>query len=236
MIPCVAILSGGLATRLKPITEKIPKAMVEIAGKPFVHWQLKLMKEKGFSNIVICAGHLGDQIKNYAGDGSEFGLTVDYSFDGAVLLGTGGAIRKALPLLGDKFGIMYGDSYLNIDFEPIFRYFNTNNKKGLMTVIKNDNQWDKSNVIYHDGSVVKYDKKNITDEMRYIDYGFAILKKDSFADIEGSRVIDLADVYKDLVDSNEMLGYEVCERFYEIGSLKGMEETERYIKNKYHVE
>ena len=236
MIPCVAILSGGLATRLKPITEKIPKAMVEIAGKPFVHWQLKLLKEKGFSNIVICAGHLGDQIKNYAGDGSEFGLTVDYSFDGAVLLGTGGAIRKALPLLGDKFGIMYGDSYLNIDFEPIFRYFNTNNKKGLMTVIKNDNQWDKSNVIYHDGSVVKYDKKNITDEMRYIDYGFAILKKDSFADIEGSRVIDLADVYKDLVDSHEMLGYEVYERFYEIGSLKGMEETERYIKNKYHIE
>ncbi len=230
MMPPVVILAGGPATRLYPATQHVPKAMLEVAGKPFIGHQLELLRERGVARIVICAGYLGEQIKRFVRDGADFGLSVNYSFDGARLLGTGGALKKALPLLDDVFFVMYGDSYLTTGFGPIVEYFFSHNKKGLMTVFRNQNNWDRSNIVYEKGEIVRYDKKNTTDNMNYIDYGLTLLRKTSLVDTEDDDAWDLADLYKELVNKREMLGYEVAERFYEIGSFRGLEETRNYLE------
>ena len=118
MLP-VAILAGGLATRLGPLTQRLPKALLPVAGRPFIHWQLALLAQQGVTQVVLCAGHLGEQIQATVGDGSGFGMTVRYSFDGAVLLGTGGALKRALPMLGAAFFVLYGDSYLRCSFAAV---------------------------------------------------------------------------------------------------------------------
>ena len=230
MMPSVAILAGGLATRLYPVTRTIPKSMIDLSGKPFIIHQLELLKKKGITRIVICAGYLGEQVKDFLKDGTEYGISIDYTFDGDKLLGTGGALKKALPLLGDIFFVMYGDSYLDTDFKVILDYFLPHDKMGLMTVYKNENLWDRSNIIYSDGKILKYDKKDISPEMKYIDYGLGILRKEAFQNITKNEVLDLADLYKELIGRKEMLGYEVRERFYEIGSPDGLKETERYLE------
>lgn len=230
MMQPLAILSGGLATRLYPVTKTMPKAMLDVAGKPFIARQMELLKQKGFSRIVICAGFLGEQIQQCIGNGASFGLSVTYSFEGETLLGTGGAIKKALPFLDDVFCVMYGDSYLNTDFAPIADYFSSQNKKALMAVFKNHNQWDTSNIVYENGMVVTYDKKNKTSAMHYIDYGFSIVRKKIFSSFPDDTPFDLADVFQAVVCQGEMLGYEVKKRFYEIGSLQGLEETRAYFE------
>lgn len=230
MIPSVAILAGGVARRLRPVTEDICKSMVDVAGKPFIAHQLDLLKSRGAGKVVICAGYLGGQIKSFVGDGRAFGLSVDYSFDGDRLLGTGGALKKALPLLGDAFFVMYGDSYLDIELAPISEYFFSREKAGLMTVFRNEGNWDRSNVVYENGRIVRYDKENITDDMKYIDYGLALLRKTSFAEKADEQTWDLAELYQDLVGRGEMLGYEVERRFFEIGSFSGLQETRNHIK------
>ncbi|MBN2138000.1 MAG: nucleotidyltransferase family protein [Sedimentisphaerales bacterium] len=230
MMPPAAILSGGLATRLYPVTQDVPKAMLDVAGEPFIGRQLKLLKERGVAKVVICAGYLGEQIKDFAGDGAGFGLSVDYSFDGNKPLGTGGALMKALPLLGDVFFVMYGDSYLDTEFAPIVDFFLSRNKKGLMTVLKNENNWDRSNVVYKNREIIRYNKENPTQDMKHIDYGLALLRRSSLADAEKGRAWDLADLYAELVDEGQMLGYEVKERFYEIGSFQGLEETREHLQ------
>jgi N-acetyl-alpha-D-muramate 1-phosphate uridylyltransferase len=228
----VVILAGGLATRLYPVTHKVPKSMIEITGKPFIAHQLELLKKNGIEQVVICAGKFGEQIEDYIGDGKKFGLEVKYSFDGDKLLGTGGALKKALNLLENAFFVMYGDSYLDIDFKAINKYFIRFNKSGLMTVLKNENLWDRSNIVFNDGKIIKYDKKFQTSEMKYIDFGLGILKKESFNLFYDMDIFDLADLYAKLVEKDELLGYEVFNRFYEIGSFNGIEETEKYLINK----
>ena len=229
MIDEIVILAGGLATRLYPVTKKTPKSMLEIAGKPFIVHQLELLKRNGIKKVVICAGFLGEQIQEFLKDGSDFGLNVFYSFDGDESLGTGGAIKKALPMLNDTFFVMYGDSYLNVEFKSINEYFVSENALGLMTVLENDNKWDVSNVEFENGKVLNYDKENFTHNMKFIDYGLGILRKNAFELYENKKVFDLADLYKDLVEKEELLGYAVKERFYEIGSPKGLEETREYF-------
>lgn len=229
MIKSLVLLAGGLATRLKPISEKIPKSMIDIAGKPFIEHQLELIKKNNISKVVICAGYLGDQIKEFAGDGSAFGLEIKYSFDGEKLLGTGGAIKKALNMLEDSFFVMYGDSYLNTDFKVINEYFFSDKKAGLMTVYKNEGRWDKSNIEFRNGEIINYDKKVSDIKMQYIDYGLGILTKKSFDDFNNEVVFDLEDVYKNLLRKKELSGFEVKERFYEIGSVEGIKETEKYL-------
>lgn len=123
MINTIAILAGGLATRLRPVTTTIPKSMIEVAGKPFIAHQLELVKRNNIENVVICASFLGEQIEEYLGDGKSFDLNIQYSFDGDELLGTGGALKKSLNILGDSFFVMYGDSYLSTDFQSINEYF-----------------------------------------------------------------------------------------------------------------
>jgi len=205
--------------------------MLVLSGKPFILHQIELLKKNHITRAVICTGHLGEQIKNFLKDGKEYGISIDYSFDGDKLLGTGGALKKALPLLGDIFFVMYGDSYLPTDFRVILDYFLSHDKMGLMTVYKNENLWDKSNIIYSEGKIIKYDKKALTPEMKYIDYGLGILRKEAFQNITENEVLDLADLYKDLIFQEEMLGYEVKERFYETGSTAGLKETGRYLNN-----
>jgi len=231
-MPTVAMLSGGRATRLYPITKEIPKAMLELAGKPFIAHQLEMLKHNGVKRVVICAGYLGQMLEDYVRAGNDSGLTVDFSFDGDNLLGTAGAIKKALPLLGNSFAVMYGDSYLTEDFRLISNFFTSSDKKGLMTVFKNNNEWDASNIIYADGKVIKYNKKQLTSEMKYIDYGLLFFKSEAFSRIIENQIYDLADLCADLINEDQMAGYEVKQRFYEIGSFKGLEETKRYLENR----
>src|SRR5438552_18180093 len=127
----VALLAGGLATRLRPITETLPKAMVEVASRPFVDHQLDLLRKSGFRKVVLCLGYRGEQVEEHVKDGIDFGLHVKHSFDGATLLGTGGAVKRAVPLLSDVFFVLYGDSYLPIDYASVLRAFENGNALGL---------------------------------------------------------------------------------------------------------
>ena len=226
----VVIIAGGLATRLRPITHTIPKSMVEVAGKPFIDHQLALLHRAGLRRIVLCIGHLGEQLRDHLGDGSSLGMEVEYSEDGETLVGTGGALRRALPLLGEACCVLYGDSYLDVDYRAIFQVFQEGNKLGLMTVLRNDNRWDKSNVIFRDNQLVCYDKTNISPEMTYIDYGLTLLRREAIERIPENEPYDLATLYSSLVSRGEMNGYEVTRRFYEIGSPQGLAETAAYIQ------
>ena len=228
MLP-VAILAGGLATRLRPITETIPKALIEIAGEPFIFHQLRYLKQQGVTSITLCIGYLGNMIEASVGDGSQFGLQVNYSFDGPKLLGTGGALKAALPLLGKNFFIFYGDSYLPIQFKPVEKSYFLSKKLGLMTVLKNENRWDKSNVVYEKGSLLEYNKEEIKPNMSYIDYGLGILNADVFTEYPEGKIFDLSNVYNELSISGRLFGYEVYERFYEIGSHQGILEAQEYL-------
>ena len=228
---CV-IIAGGLATRLRPITEKIPKSMVSIYGKPFLEYQLSLLRSNGLRDFILCVGFLAEQIEDYFEDGFKFGVNISYSYEKGELLGTGGAIRNSLHLLEDSFFTLYGDSYLDIDYKEIHRYFYSNKLLALMTVYKNDNKWDESNVIFNDGIVTQYDKKVKTYEMKYIDYGLSILTKKVVERIPKNTPLDLEDLYKKLSKERLLHGFEVFNRFYEIGSNKGIKEFTEYIKMK----
>ena len=225
----VALLAGGLATRLRPITEKIPKALVEVSGRPFIHHQLELLKGNGIRRVVLCVGYLGEMLRDYLGDGSRFGMELTYAFDGPNLLGTGGAIRRALPLLGETFWVMYGDSYMDIDYRAVLASFAASGADGLMTVLCNDNQWDRSNVVFRDGNLLRYDKREQTADMNYVDYGVALLRRSAAERLSDDEVSDLADLYRDMVAEGRMVGYEVTRRFYEIGSPQGLRETQEYL-------
>ncbi len=228
----ILILAGGLATRLRPVSATIPKSMIEVAGKPFIEHQLELVKKNGLKKVVLCTSYLGEQIKDFIGNGNDFGVDVKYSYDGDKLLGTGGAVKKALPLIEENcFFVMYGDSYLNTDFKKINEYFFFHRKSGLMTVFRNEGKWDKSNIEFEDGNILKYDKRNVTGKMSYIDYGLGMLSKNAFDDFEKEDIFDLEEVYKNLLLKNELLGFEVKERFYEIGSFEGLQELKMKIGN-----
>jgi NDP-sugar pyrophosphorylase family protein len=228
MLP-VVILAGGLATRMKPITEKIPKAMLDIDGRPFIYHQLNLLKKKGINRVILCVGFLGEMLENYVEDGTKFQLDVKYSYDGEKQLGTGGAIKKALKYLDDSFFVLYGDSYLDVDYEEIEKTFLKAPRKGLMTVYRNEGKWDMSNVVFINNEILIYSKKEQTEEMNHIDYGLGILNRTVFNDFVTETVFDLAYVYEKLAEEKQLVGYEVFERFYEIGSKEGLKELQQKI-------
>lgn len=226
----VAILAGGMAKRLRPLTETIPKALVSVAGAPFLTHQLRLLHAAGLRRIVICAGYLGEMIAAEMGDGGNLGLRIEYSFDGPHLLGTGGALKRALRLLGSRFLVLYGDSYLPIDYRKVAGAFAADEKTGLMTVYRNQDRWDASNVQFEAGQILRYDKKHRTPEMHHIDYGLGILRAESLASWPDDEPFDLADVYGRLLSEKQLAGYEVTERFYEIGSAPGLAELDAYLR------
>ncbi|MFY8267973.1 MAG: sugar phosphate nucleotidyltransferase, partial [Terrimicrobiaceae bacterium] len=224
----IAILAGGLATRLRPLTEGIPKALVEVAGRPFVEWQRELLAAAGMKRVVFCVGHLGEMIEAHVGDGARFGLEVAYSYDGPALLGTGGALRQALPLLGEEFLVLYGDSYLPIDYAAVTKAFLNSGKPGLMTILKNEGRWDSCNVWMDGGEIRIYEKKGCLPEMQHIDYGLTAFRAEVFSR-SGAEAFDLAEVMRELVAKNEMAAFEVAERFYEIGSPAGIADLDGYL-------
>lgn len=225
----VAILAGGLATRLRPTTEKIPKALIPVAGQPFLAHQLRLLQSAGIRKVVLCVGYRGEMIEQEFGDGRNFGVELSYSFDGPELLGTGGALKKAQLLLGQSFLVLYGDSYLPIDYTAPARAFVASGKLGLMTVFRNEGRWDTSNVWFQDGAIKSYSKKERTPKMHHIDYGLGILDSNALASWPEGKAFDLADVYRDLVLRNELAGFEVEQRFYEIGSPEGLAELDAML-------
>lgn len=229
MLP-VAILAGGLATRLRPTTETIPKALIEISGEPFLAHQLRLLNRSGIERVVLCIGHRGEQIQSYAGDGRRFGLHIDYSYDGPRLLGTAGALRRALTLLGEAFFVVYGDSYLPCDYHAIEQTFLDSGKLGLMTVFRNEGKWDTSNVEFSGGLLLAYDKRSRTPRMHHIDYGLGVFRSAAFAALQACEPYDLATLYCDLLAKDELAAHEVGERFYETGSFAGIREMEEFLR------
>ncbi|MGD0361293.1 MAG: nucleotidyltransferase family protein [Bryobacteraceae bacterium] len=225
MLP-VAILAGGLGTRLYPLTERIPKALVEINGEPFLAHQLRLLHSRGIERVVLCIGQLGERIREFAGDGARFGLAIDYALDGPVLRGTAGALRHALPLLGDAFFVVYGDSYLPCSYRQVAAAFQAAGQPALMTVYRNADRWDSSNVEFTAGRIVAYDKENRTERMQYIDYGLGVFSREALAE---SSEADLAELYRDLLSRGRLAAFEVRERFYEIGSFDGIAELSRHL-------
>ncbi len=228
----VAILAGGLATRLKPITEKIPKLLVEVGGEPFFSHQIRLLQKAGLTHLVLCIGHLGERIVETYGDGSRWGVKIEYVFDGPKLLGTGGALIQALPKLGEAFYVLYGDSYLPIDYRAVGDHFLAAGKLGLMTVFANHGNYDASNVWFEAGKIRAYDKKVRTAEMVHIDYGLGVFRARAFEGFPRDQVVDLADVQKALVARDELIGYEIEQRFYEIGSHAGLAELDRLLRSR----
>lgn len=229
MLP-VAILAGGLATRLRPVTEKIPKALMEVNGEPFLAHQLGLLSARGIRKVTLCVGYLGEMLQAYAGDGERFGLEISYSFDGAELRGTAGAVAQARGLLGEAFFVLYGDSYLPCDYAAVQRAFEESGKPALMTVYHNRDRWDTSNVEFAGGRILAYDKKVRTAGMRHIDYGLGTFHRGAFDDVPEHGAHDLADTYRRLLQRGELAGLEVHQRFYETGSFAGVQELEEYLK------
>jgi MurNAc alpha-1-phosphate uridylyltransferase len=219
------ILAGGLATRMRPLTEHVPKSLIDVCGHPFLWHQLQLLKRHGIRHVVLAVGYLGELIQQRFGSGADLEMSIDYSFDGSTPLGTGGAIKKALPLLQEHFFVLYGDSYLPCDYRAVERAFRESGLSGLMTVYRNDGLFDNSNVEYDGRQIVRYDKKNRNPAMRHIDYGLGAFNRSAFESVPEASACDLVDVYQSLLRVGKLGAFEVHDRFYEIGSPEGLRET-----------
>lgn len=226
----MVILAGGQATRLLPLTLNVPKSMLKINGRPFLEYQLDLLKEYEIRDILLCIGHKGELIMDYFENGEKFGVNLSYSLDGEKLLGTAGALKKAGKLLDEKFFLMYGDSYLPYDYQRIEESFGRSDKLSLMVVYKNQNRYDKSNISIEDGLVRVYDKNLNEQNLEYIDAGLSILKKEVLNLVPEEEPYDLQELYKILVSEEEMLAYEVKQRFYQIGSFEGLNEFKNLVE------
>jgi NDP-sugar pyrophosphorylase family protein len=233
MLPA-AILAGGLATRLRPYTDAMPKSLLDIGGEPFIAHQLRLLRARGLERVVLCVGFLGEMIQDAVGDGRRYGLRVDYSFDGPTLLGTAGAIKRALPLLDEAFFVIYGDTFLDCDYREVAAMFEQCGALALMTVYRNEGRWDASNVEYGDGRIVAYDKIHPTKAMRHIDWGLGAFSRQAFAKVPEGKVYDLAVLYQHLLAAGQLAAFEVDRRFYEIGSLQGLAEMRALVQARAH--
>ncbi len=228
----VAILAGGLATRLRPVTGTLPKALVEVAEKPFAVHQVELLQQHGVKEVAWLVGYRADQIEDALGDGSRWDMRFIYVHDGPVLLGTAGALRRALPRLGPTFFVMYGDSYLECDFADVERVFLERRCSAMMTVYRNEGQFDTSNVEFESGQILRYDKQIRTESMHHIDWGLGVFQASAFDLYPPELSLDLATVYQDLLVAGQLTGYEVPNRFYEIGSPAGIADTDVYLRRK----
>ena len=229
------ILAGGMATRMRPATEQIPKALLPVGGRPFADIQLEWLRRQGARRVVFSVGYRGEAIRAHVGNGSEFGLTVDYVDDGPVLLGTGGGVRRAVDadLVGDAFFVLNGDSYLTLDIAKVEEAFLDAGCPALMTVFHNRGRWDASNVLMVDGKIALYDKQRPEAhraEMDWIDYGLSVFRTDVIRQrIPPAIPFDLADLLRDLSVEGLLGSYEVRHRFYEVGSPAGLADLEAHL-------
>jgi NDP-sugar pyrophosphorylase family protein len=227
-LPTVCILAGGLGTRLGERVATTPKPLLEFASKPFLLHQLRLLAANAAKDVVLCVGYLGEQIEKRIGY-EQFGIRIEYSYDAPGLDGTLGAIRRALPLLSDRFLVLYGDTYLRLDYCAAARAWEASGCRGLMTVLRNEGRWDSSNVLYENGRVLAYDKKAPSSDMRWIDYGLGGLEA-STLELVPRDERNLSSLYERLAELRELCGYEVFERFYEIGSPESLAETDEFLR------
>lgn len=227
----MVILCGGLATRLGTLVKDIPKSMIQIEGKPFLEYQIENLKKHSIKDIILCVGHLSEKIKDYFGNGEQFGVNIQYSHDGDKPLGQIGAVKNAESLLEDVFLVMYGDSYLSIDFQKVHSYFTQNNKLGLMVVYKNYDKYDKSNLTIKDNMVTKYGRNGVTKDMIYIDYGVSIFRKKALNLVPKNIFYTTKQFFSDLIKKEELLAFEVKDRFYHIGSPDSLKEFESFIRS-----
>jgi NDP-sugar pyrophosphorylase family protein len=233
----VVVLAGGLATRMRPATESVPKALLPVNGSPFADIQLAWLRSLGVTDVVYSVGYLGDSIVRHVGDGGQFGLRVRYAADGERPLGTGGALRVVIDsgAVPESFGVINGDSYLSLDLPRVEAAFAESGCPALMTVMHNRNRWEASNVVYRDGRVIVYDKTRPEawrDRMEWIDYGFAVISRQAILDwVAPGASADLSDLMHDLSLAGRLAGFEVTERFYEIGSPQGLADLERHLSS-----
>jgi len=231
MSDSIAILAGGMATRLGDLVKDTPKSMLTVADHPFVHHQLLWLHTEGIRNVVMCVGHHGEKIQGFVGDGSKYGMRVSFSYDGQSLVGTGGAVKKALPLLANEFFTIYGDTYLNVSFNKIrYDFCQFEAPDGIMTIYKNNKDLCSSNVKYVDFRIKKYSKTQDTD-MHHMDYGLSLFRKKTFDKID-LETFDLSVAHNNLISEGELGAFEVDERFYEIGTENGLIETDAYLRSK----
>ena len=229
-MPPIAVLAGGLATRMRPLTAQLPKALLEVAGEPFIAHQLRLFAREGIRDVKLLVGYCWEQIKLFVGDGSRFGVRVDYIVDGLTLLGTGGAVRRALDRLGPEFLVTYCDSWLDAPYPPVVQAFHASGLPALMCVFRNENRWDASNVQFENDVIRCYSKTFHLPEMHHIDWGLGMLKASEVATRPMGEPWDLAELYKELATCGRLAGYEMIPRFYEIGSFEGLAETNRLLR------
>ena len=227
MIFPVIILAGGKATRLGKIAKNTPKSLIKINNHPFLYHQLIYLEKQGIKEVIICAGHLGFKIKKFI-EKKKINLKIKYFNDGKKLLGTGGAIKKILPFVKNNFFVMYGDSYLPINFRNVQKLYINSKKLGLITIYKNKNKLDKSNITLKSGNIY-YDKFKPIKGMHYIDYGLNILNKRVFKYFNLKKKFDLAEVLNLISKKNLLTFMLVKKRFYEIGSLNGIKDTEDFL-------
>jgi NDP-sugar pyrophosphorylase family protein len=224
----VCILAGGRGTRLGDRVGESPKPLLPVAGEPFLFHQLRLLREHGARRIVLCVGYLGERIEQAVGDGAALGLEVVYSYDGPGLDGTAGAIRGALDQLGDEFLVLYGDTYLRIEYADVQRALGESGLPALMTVLRNEGRWDTSNTVYRNGRVLSHSKEEGTPDMKWIDYGLGALQASALDLVPGEN--DLSRVYAELAGQGLLAGYEASERFHEIGSPESLRETDAFLR------
>lgn len=225
------LLAGGLGTRLRPLTDTIPKALVPIAGRPFIEYQIDLFRSRGVDDLIVCVGHLGHLIEEHLGDGRGFGISIRYGYEREGLLGTAGAVKNVDNLLDSEFFVQYGDSYLLIDYRSVMQHFLAHDRLGLMVVYKNQDRWDRSNVVVGDGLVQAYDKQKKLPGMVYIDFGVSVFRREVFAGLALDAVTDLTAVTQGLVAQHQLLFYETNYRFYEVGSPQGLHEFDALVQS-----
>ncbi len=223
------ILAGGLGTRLRPLTERLPKCMVPAEGKPFLEHQLRLLASRGVRDIVLCLGHLGERVLEYFGDGHRFGVNLTYVWERSQLLGTAGAIRNAEAVLAPEFFVSYGDSYLLLEYRAIMRRFRESDTLAMMVVYRNGDRLAPSNVVIRDGHVTAYDKRTRLPGMVYVNQGLSVLRRRSLRLIPPGLPFSQEQFYQMLIRRQQLLAFETKQRFYEIGSLQGLEEFRRLV-------
>lgn len=225
----MVIFCGGLATRLGNLAKDTPKSMIKIEGKPFLEYQIEILKKQSINDIVLCVGYLSEKITEYFGDGKKFGVNIRYSHDGEESLGPIGALKKAESLLDNVFFTMYGDSYVFVDFKKVHSYFLQYDKKALMIVYQNYDKYDTSNIVVNNGIVTRYNQEKTTD-MTYIDYGVQVLRRKILKSIPKNTFFSTKDFFSKLTKEDELLAFEVNKRFYHIGNLNALEEFKKYIE------
>jgi N-acetyl-alpha-D-muramate 1-phosphate uridylyltransferase len=223
------ILAGGLGTRLKPMTETIPKALTPVLGTPFIDYQVKLLRGAGVKDFVVCIGHLGEMIESHLGDGRRFGVRVDYSRDGPELLGPAGALKRAESHLQDSFFVTYGDAYLRAPYPRIMDALLESDRLGLMVVFRNNGRYGRSDIVVESGMVTRYDKKRSFDGMNWINFGVSALRKQALRAIPDGRACGEEEFYGGLIREGQLMAYPVADRFYEIGTPSTLAEFERFI-------